>query len=69
MHVMEGKLREQEGVALAKARAPNPHPHPNQARALEAEKSCTTNFLASQKDKRVEDLHARALKRFGNQVS
>ena len=55
MYVMEGKLREQEGVALAKARA------------LEAEKNSAANFLANQKDQRIEHLHARAVKRFGNQ--
>ena len=55
MFVMEGKLREQEGVALAKARA------------LEAEKNSAANFLANQKDQRIEHLHARAVKRFGNQ--
>ena len=55
MYVMEGKLREQEGVSLAKARA------------LEAEKNSAANFLANQKDQRIEHLHARAVKRFGNQ--
>ena len=46
-------------------------PNPVEIRQLyagtEAEKNSAANFLANQKDQRIEHLHARAVKRFGNQ--